>query len=88
MHKDEEGVDRGVSTEEAEKAILEAYAHGVLSRGVAMQQLGLEWYGDLLQRMNTYGIERPSASASDMLVMKRSADCVLASLAAPKASAP
>lgn len=33
----------------AEKAILGAYAHGVLTRGVGMHQLGLDWYGDLLQ---------------------------------------
>ena len=84
MHKDEEGVDCGMSTE---KAILVAYARGVLSRGVAMQRLGLDWYGDLLQRMNTHGIERPSASAVDKLIMKRSANCVLASLGAPKAPA-
>lgn len=71
----------------AEKAILGAYAHGVLPRAVAMQQLGLDWYGDLLQRMNTHGIERPSASAEDMNVMKRSVDDVLGSLNAPRRSA-
>jgi prevent-host-death family protein len=69
----------------AEKAILGAYAHGVLPRAVAMQLLGLEWYGDLLQRLNTNGIERPSASVADMQVMKRSVDEVFASLDAPKA---
>ena len=84
MNKDAVDVDRPLTTMEAEKAILRAYARGVLSRGVAMQKLGLEWYGDLLQRMNTHGIERPSASAADMLVMKRSADCALASLYMPK----
>ena len=68
----------------AEKAILGAYAHGVLPRAVAMQQLGLDWYGDLLQRMNIHGIERPSASAEDMNVMKRSVDDVLASLNPPR----
>lgn len=86
MNKDEEGVGRGLTTEGAERAILEAYACGVLSRGVAMQRLGLDWYGDLLQRMNTHGIERPLASAEDILAMKRSADYVFASLDAPKAS--
>ena len=70
----------------AEKAILGAYAHGVLPRAVAMQQLGLDWYGDLLQRMNTHGIERPAASAEDMRVMKRSVDNVFASLDAPRTS--
>ena len=42
MHKDEEGVERGLSTEEVEKAILVAYARGVLWRGAAMQQFGLD----------------------------------------------
>ena len=71
----------------AEKAILGAYAHGVLPRALAMQQLGLDWYGDLLQRMNTHGIERPSASAEDMNVMKRSVDDVLGCLDAPRTRA-
>lgn len=60
MNKDAVDVDRRSTMMEAEKAILGAYARGVLSRGVAMEQLGLDWYGDLLQRMNTHGIERPS----------------------------
>jgi hypothetical protein len=38
MNKDEVNVDRRSTTMEAEKAILEAYARGLLSRGVAMQQ--------------------------------------------------
>lgn len=69
----------------AEKAILLAYANGVLARSVAMQQLDLSWYGDLLQKMNAHGMKRPSVSAADMLVMKRSADEVLGLLDAPKA---
>ena len=69
----------------AEKAILLAYANGVMTRSVAMQQLGLSWYGDLLQKMNAHGIKRPSVSAADMLVMKQSADRVLGLLNAPKA---
>ena len=56
-------------------------------RPAAMQQLGLDWYGDLLQRMNTHGIERPSASAEDMNVMKRSVDDVLGCLDAPRTRA-
>ena len=52
MNKDAVGVERPLTTDEAEKAILGAYARGVLSRGGAMQQLGLDWYGDLLQRVN------------------------------------
>ncbi len=69
----------------AEKVILLAYTNGVLTRSVAMQQLGLSWYGDLLQKMSAYGITRPSASAADMLVMEQAADEVLASLGRPKA---
>jgi hypothetical protein len=71
----------------AEKAILGAYAHGVLPRAVAMRQLGLDWYGDLLQRMNAHGIERPSVSAEDARAMQHSADEVLAVLDATTASA-
>lgn len=61
----------------AEKAILGAYAHGVLPRAVAMQLLGLDWYGDLLQRMNLHAIEHRSASAEDARVMKQAADDAL-----------
>jgi hypothetical protein len=61
----------------AEKAILGAYAHGVLPRSVAMQQLGIDWYGDLLQRLNAHGIERPTAAPQDLQVMKQAADKVL-----------
>lgn len=64
----------------AEKAILVAYAEGVVPRAAAMQQLGLCWYGDLLQKMNAHGIRRPSVSTADMLVMRQSADEVLALL--------
>ena len=72
----------------AEKAILLAYTNGVLTRSVAMQQLGLSWYGDLLQKMNAHGIKRPSVSAADMPIMKRSADQVLATLDQPRAQLP
>lgn len=47
----------------AEHAIFGAYAQGVLTRAVTMRLLGMNWYGDLLQRMNSYGIPRPQASA-------------------------
>lgn len=68
-----------LSAQVAEKAILGAYAHGVLPRAIAMQLLGLDWYGDLLQRMNLHGIEHPSASAEDTRVMKQAADDALRS---------
>ena len=48
-----------------------------------MQRLGIDWYGDLLQKMNTYGIKRPSVSAADMLIMQKSVDEVFASLDKP-----
>jgi len=53
----------------AEKMILGAYAQGVVSRTTAMNQLGLDWYGDLLQRMNAHGIKRPELSPADAEVM-------------------
>ena len=53
----------------AEKMILGAYAQGVVPRATAMKQLGLEWYGDLLQRMNEHGIKRPEVSQADADVM-------------------
>ncbi|MGQ2992850.1 MULTISPECIES: type II toxin-antitoxin system Phd/YefM family antitoxin [Variovorax] len=66
-----------LSAQVAEKAILGAYAHGVLPRAVAMQLLGLDWYGDLLQRMNLHAIEHRSASAEDARAMKQAADDAL-----------
>lgn len=58
-----------LNAEVAEKAILGAYAQGVLTRAVAMKQLGMDWYGDLLVRMNELGISRPKASSEDMKTM-------------------
>lgn len=60
----------------AEKAILGAYAHGVLPRAVAMQQLGLVWYGDLLLRLNAQGIERALPSTADAESMRKAANAV------------
>jgi len=68
----------------AEKVILGAYAHGVVSRSMAMQQLGIEWYGDLLQRMSLAGIKRPSVSVADALTMDQSFNEVFASIDVPK----
>lgn len=68
----------------AEKMIFGAYAHGVVSRSMAMQQLGIEWYGDLLQRLSSIGIERPSVSAADALTMDQSITDVFASINVPK----
>ncbi|HSV48312.1 MAG TPA: type II toxin-antitoxin system Phd/YefM family antitoxin [Ramlibacter sp.] len=71
----------------AEKVILGAYAQGVLPRSVAMQQLGLDWYGDLLKRMNAHGIPRPVISFEDAARMQAAADKVF-SVLRPKANPP
>jgi hypothetical protein len=60
----------------AEKIILGAYARGVISRAVAMQQLGLDWYGELIGRMAELGIERPLVSADDGRTMETSMGAV------------
>lgn len=39
--------------------MLMAYATGALSRGTAMELLGLDWYGDLLVLLNRHGVGRP-----------------------------
>lgn len=44
-----------LNDEENERAILNDYVQRVLSRSVAMHQLGLNWHGDLLQKMNALG---------------------------------
>lgn len=67
----------------AEKAILCAYAQGVLPRAVAMEQLGLDWYGDLLRRLNLHHIAPPVASAEDRKLMRRAADKGFATLEQP-----
>lgn len=36
-----------------------AYSRGQLSRSVAMQRLGIDWYGDLLRLMNEHGVPVP-----------------------------
>lgn len=64
----------------AEKVILGAYAQGVLPRSVAMQQLGLDWYGDLLMRMNAHGIPRPVVSPDDAARMRAAADQAFSAL--------
>lgn len=42
--------------------ILSAYSGGALSRSNAMQLLGLEWYGELLEALDEQGIARPTVS--------------------------
>lgn len=54
-----------------EKVILEEYAKGVLSRSSAMQELGLTWYGDLLQKMIDLGVKLISPSKDDLNNMEK-----------------
>ena len=63
--------------DENERAILSDYVRGTLSRSAAMNRLGLDWYGDLLLKMNELGIKRPVLPAADMIAMQKSADEVL-----------
>jgi hypothetical protein len=49
--------------------ILRAYSAGALSRGAAMERLGLSWYGDLLVLLNRHAIERPSLPNADNKAM-------------------
>lgn len=67
----------------AEKVILCAYAQGVLPRSVAMQQLGIDWYGDLLLRLNAHGIKRPEISVADAERMKKSVEKALGAVMPP-----
>ena len=53
----------------AKQVILAAYAHGSVSRNVAMSQLGYQWYGELLDAMNHAGIERPVVCGAEMQAM-------------------
>lgn len=57
--------------------VLRAYAAGVMSRGTAMERLGLEWYGDLLVLLNRHGVRRPCTSASAKKVMDEAIRLVL-----------
>lgn len=71
--------DRGHShMDDAEtQRMLMAYATGALSRGTAMELLGLDWYGDLLVLLNRHGVGRPCASAADRKVMEAAIRSVL-----------
>lgn len=48
--------------ETGKKLVLASYSHGATSSGDAMQLLGIEWYGDLLDALADSGFERPSVS--------------------------
>lgn len=64
----------------AEQAILGAYVQGTFTRAVAMQQLEIDWYGNLPQRMNELAIPRPQPSAQHVARMRGDANLVLAGL--------
>jgi hypothetical protein len=55
------------------QVILGAYAHGSVSRAVAMQQLGFEWYGQLLEAMAQAGIQRPVVRGEEQQAMVNAA---------------
>lgn len=42
-----------------EEKVLRAFVTGEIQRGVAMERLGLDWYGDLLVKLNEHGIRKP-----------------------------
>jgi hypothetical protein len=42
----------------AEAITLRDFVNGVIPRAVAMERLALDWYGDLLVRLNRSGIRR------------------------------
>lgn len=57
--------------------VLRAYATGALSRGTAMEFLGLDWYGDLLALLDRHGVGRPCTSVADRKVMDEAIRLVL-----------
>lgn len=68
--------------------ILGAYAHGSVSRSVAMRQLGYEWYGELLDAMAQAGIERPIVHGEEQQAMVNAALDILPKIAKPKTNKP
>ena len=55
-----------------ELRVLQAYASGELSRSRAMESIGLDWYGDLLVRMNVAGLRATEPSSADKQRMSES----------------
>ena len=49
--------------------VLRDYTVGAIPRSVAMQRLGIDWYGDLLVMLNRYGLPRPQVAAADLVAM-------------------
>ena len=55
-----------------ELRVLQAYASGELSRTTAMERIGVDWYGDLLVRMNAAGLRVKEPSSADKQRMRES----------------
>ena len=55
-----------------ELRVLQAYASGELSRTTAMERIGVDWYGDLLVRMNVAGLRVTEPSSADKQRMRDS----------------
>ena len=59
-------------TSHEQTQILEAYCRGELSRGHAMQILGIDWYGELLSLVHTAGLTVRRPGPDDLAIMDRS----------------
>lgn len=59
------------------RVILGAYSNGAISRSSAMRLLGIDWYGDLLDMLVDYGIDRPITPGSERSNMVKNALNVL-----------
>ena len=55
-----------------ELRVLQAYASGELSRATAMEGIGVDWYGDLLVRMNAAELRVTEPSSADKQRMRES----------------
>ncbi len=51
------------------KEILLSYSKGEISRSEAMNLLGFDWYGDLLDALAAANIERPTLPENERAVM-------------------
>lgn len=49
--------------------VLRDYTVGAIPRSVAMQRLGIDWYGDLLVMLNRCGLPRPQVPAAALVAM-------------------
>lgn len=56
---------------------LTAYTRGHISRGQAMRNLGLDWYGDLIILLRSAGLEVQQPSPEDLAAMDASIAAVI-----------